>query len=508
MSDLSFPVKTVTEIKEIIGKLSKISGEPKLRDLLKLQDELIIASQKIKDHARGPLGYLYLVIPLAAYQLYTTQLFVLPIDPGDLNIANCSAFGNDVEQTKIEWARQKQIYTMHKRVNEALRECMIEAIDPEYVQDIHGDTSVLASSSFLDYFKAYVNEYGKDDQEEVASVLAEMDTPWDPATSSAQKLIRQIQDGMRYATYVGEALSSATVLRKAEGLLLGTRKMASEYSEWMSRVDVDRTWDNFKDWLKTKHRLWKIAHKPAAGFGYGGNAVQETAPGEAPGEDDDYINQMNMAMNAMNKASFDAMSAQLQAMQQQNAFLQEQLAAAAKVQAPAPPAPPQQFQPAYPPIAPYYQPPQQQYQPPMQQQYQQPPAQQQYQQQQYGGRGGRGGGRGYGRGGGRGYNRGRGGRGNGRYNQYNQYQQQGGQPNGQGFYQNSNQQNPVKRHDNLYYCWTHGFDVDHDSAHCLDRKYGHQEGATRYNCMGGCQAKKHKTILPSQVQGQQGMYNM
>ena len=507
MSSLSFPVKTVTEIKEIIGPLTKISGEPKLRDLLKLQDELISASQKIKDHARGPLGYLYLVIPLAAYQLYTTQLFILPLDPGDApDIANCSAFGNDVEATKIEWGKQKQVYNMHKRVNEALRERMIEAIDACYVQDIHADTTVLASTSFLDYFQAYVDEYGKDDQEEVASVLAEMDTPWDPATSSAQALIRQIQDGMRYSKYVGEELSMTTVLRKAEALLLGTRKMANEYSEWMSRVDAERTWDNFKDWLRGKHRLWKIAHKPAAGFGYGGNITQVSASDEAPGEDEDYVNQMNMAMNAMNKASFDAMASQLQAMQQQNTFLQEQLAAAAKQHVPAQPTPPQQFQPNYQqqfqPPPQYYQPPQQQYQPP-QQQYQPPQQQyqQQYQQQQSGGRGRGGGRRGYGRGG----NRGRGGRGNG---YYAQYQQQGGQQSGQGFYATSNQQNPVKRHDNMYYCWTHGFDVDHDSAHCTNRKYGHQEAATRYNCLGGCQAKKHKTILPSQAYGQQGMYNM
>jgi hypothetical protein len=67
-----------------------------------------------------------------------------------------------------------------------------------------------------------------------------------------------------------------------------------------------------------------------------------------------------------------------------------------------------------------------------------------------------------------------------------------------GFYQApSAPMNPVKRHNNWYYCWSHGFDVDHESHQCMDRRWGHQDGATRMNTMGGCQAKKHKTQLPS-----------
>jgi hypothetical protein len=62
--------------------------------------------------------------------------------------------------------------------------------------------------------------------------------------------------------------------------------------------------------------------------------------------------------------------------------------------------------------------------------------------------------------------------------------------------------NPVKRHNNMWYCWTHGYDVDHHSRNCMDPKHGHQYNATRTNTMGGCQAKKHKTVLPGN--GSQG----
>jgi hypothetical protein len=71
--------------------------------------------------------------------------------------------------------------------------------------------------------------------------------------------------------------------------------------------------------------------------------------------------------------------------------------------------------------------------------------------------------------------------------------------------------NPVKRHNNMWYCWTpHGYDVDHHSGNCMEPKPGHQWNATRTNTMGGCQAKIHKTVLPGNngMAGGNSMYYM
>jgi hypothetical protein len=95
------------------------------------------------------------------------------------------------------------------------------------------------------------------------------------------------------------------------------------------------------------------------------------------------------------------------------------------------------------------------------------------------------------------YGCGYGGRGGGRGYQAQQQPPQAYNPNA-GFYQApAAPMNPVKRHNNWYYCWSHGFDVDHESHQCMERRWGHQDGATRMNTMGGYQAKKHKTQLPS-----------
>ena len=36
-----------------------------------------------------------------------------------------------------------------------------------------------------------------------------------------------------------------------------------------------------------------------------------------------------------------------------------------------------------------------------------------------------------------------------------------------------NTPNPIKRFENTFYCYSHGFDVDHDGCHCTDQMLGH-----------------------------------
>jgi len=57
--------------------------------------------------------------------------------------------------------------------------------------------------------------------------------------------------------------------------------------------------------------------------------------------------------------------------------------------------------------------------------------------------------------------------------------------------------NPVKRHNNWLYCWSHGYNVDHSSEGCTNPRPGHVWTATHNNNCGGCQEKKHKTMLPN-----------
>jgi hypothetical protein len=517
----SFPVHTVEDIIAAFGlkdnKITPIEGTPTLQTLLRAHNELRNASIKIRHCAKGNFGYLYLTELPVVYATWQPNIpYVPPINPGDTpNLTNL--FGNAMEQAKIEWARNRQVYEMHKNVNTALISVFRKAIDSDIIVDIETDPAIHGVEDFLTYFDQFMRGYGHTDPLAVEKITKAMEEPWNPTTDDISKLIRQMRDAMRYMTYINQPISENELLNKAELLILKSQQMKNEYSLWKSLAHHDRTWHNFCVWWKEKYHIWKTVHTSASMLGYGGG-IQSS---------DEYeIDINNAATNAANAATFqqltqsnNALAQQLQALAMQNSQLQQQIANVQ--QAPAFQQPPIMYQPLPPQMPQQQFVPQQQFIAPQVQQQQyghQQYGQQQYAHQDYSGRGrgagGRGYGRGYGRGSGRGTGRGYGrggGRGLSRGNSGYQNQQQQ-YNNGQGgdFYSNVNRDmNPVKRHDNMWYCWSHGFDVDHHSGNCENPKLNHQYNATRNNTMGGCQAKKHKTILPSQSgAGGNGMYYM
>eukprot|EP00957_Ditylum_brightwellii_P022123 1669222-Ditylum_brightwellii.AAC.1 len=54
--------------------------------------------------------------------------------------------------------------------------------------------------------------------------------------------------------------------------------------------------------------------------------------------------------------------------------------------------------------------------------------------------------------------------------------------------------NTMKYHNNLNYCWSHGFDVEngHTSQTCKAPKASHQWYAMRFNNLGGSRRSQHK----------------
>jgi hypothetical protein len=183
-------------------------------------------------------------------------------------------------------------------------------------------------------------------------------------------------------------------------------------------------------------------------------------------------------LSAANANLTNNIGAQLQALQSQLKGLA--MAVNARPVQPAPPAAAQ---------VPFQMP----YQPPQAPQYPtvyQPAYQQPYQ--HTGGRAGRGEGRRGGRYGGR-----YGGHSNCNGGQSNSYQQQGQFAGYQQQGPRGNQPiNPVKRHKNWNYCWSHGHDVEewHTSQTCppASQKPGHMHHATRYNHCGGSMKGIHK----------------
>ena len=149
----SYPVTSVEDIIATFGlrnnEFTPISGEPTLTNLLRIHSEARDAALRITHCLQERrYGYLYLVEDDQICQSYGAAPYVPPVDPGDMpNLLGLSAFGNEAEQTKVIFYKQKQIFDMHKNVNDALVVCFRKAIKKEYIEDVEGLKRQIAADS-------------------------------------------------------------------------------------------------------------------------------------------------------------------------------------------------------------------------------------------------------------------------------------------------------------------------------------------------------------------------
>eukprot|EP00804_Cyclotella_cryptica_P023089 CCRYP_000334-RA/>CCRYP_000334-RA protein AED:0.93 eAED:0.93 QI:0/0/0/0.5/1/1/2/0/513 len=508
-----YPIRTVDKIRATFplhdGRIPPIVGEPTAKELLRVH-AAICSCAKSQRSEDCPFGHIYLVEPPAVMATYGAPPFERPTkdDVGPMPTFAGAFLQADVEAAKIEWERRNAHRQNIDNVDIALITEFMKAIPPDVIEDVETDIDTARDETFLQVFDRYWKEYG-------------VATP----NENKQNLDRP-EERILLESYDKSATANA----------LQSTPTTRDYGKWMKRPEHERTWPNFISHFGTAYRVWKITDNASGNFGYGGAAADT-------GEDESWeqLDGINAATNATNAATFQHLSSTNANLTAQNTHLNAQLAllqqqvqqlqqANAVTPHNAPPphhqSPPPQYQPPmpYPPQRqqPYHSPTPTYTSPPTPSSYNQqgnagyaPPTNGYYGGSGRGNRGGRGGSR-YTQGRGRGGYRGGGSTGyhSGYQPQGGGYQLQGGyppqppnttttppnNPHAPGFYRGGHTgnrpPNPVKRYNNMLYCWSHGFDVDHDGYHCNNPADGHIPWATRDNPCNGSTKKQHKTVLP------------
>ena len=492
--------KDIQEIIESEANITPIKGRPDCHTLIQLLNQLCKGAREVScDYSA--YGLMWLCLPQPIYYALTRENVVAPMQPPQTPPYNPEGTATENALITIQWQKNKELWDQMQNANKALINAAKGALNEESRDALTNLFVGTAYRNFFLFFDGLYTKWGKATPVDIKKNNDNMYKPWDPAVQDISALLRQIRTAYLLSAFVNHEKSEKDMVTAGENLILETHQFTREYAEWRKIPEADRTWRKFEEFWTDAFSLWLETSRTAASMGFGGN-VEEVADEEKAFLDS--INQFSAA-NVHNSQTFEALSqanaqmannmaAQIQQLSKQ----MESLAMAVNQQPPAqqsyvpqaPPPPPQYYAPPPPPAMPSNNYGQYQQQAPYQQQGQ-------YQYQGYGGRGGRGG-----RGRGRGYSRGRGGRGAGQSQYYQQggYQGQQGNthqaPASGGFYDGQNRApNPVKYHKNWWYCWSHGYDVDHDSAHCPNPRAGHVSYATRDNPCNGCMKAKHKTQM-------------
>ena len=454
-----------------------ITGEPSLRELIRLIKHLMECSQKVETDI-SPLNYLFLVLESELYATHTAEMYPsVPNHPGRTPAYTATSTPGERANVKQEWEYALMRHNNCLNMNAALKSRFLSLIDANIVDTYKSAAGILAPNcAYIELLAWFTSRYATSNEADRSQNKVQMETPWNPG-DGFEALITKINEGMIFADIAGYPIEASEVVDVAIRVAMRSGIFAMTYKAWHQRQNNAKTWVDFQNFWGEQFRLERDVARAAGSFGFGGNATGNE--GAEPSIDDS-INKFAAAHSAT-QSTINGLTASNHQLAAANHHLQQQLANASMQQ--------QQMQ---------YQRQQQPYQAPN------PPAQMQ---QQNSGRRGKGK---------NGNNAGWNPTGNNGGNQQPQQQQRQGTnytvlATGQAI---SSKLVKSWNADNDNYCWTHGgiCSVNHNSKTCTTRHQSgmHQEGATRQNMMGGNPAglEKMKPSLTNKPRAQPQQANV
>ena len=514
---------TYEECVDAIGTLPTMTPEPSFQNRRKTHRVLcerlatLPSTKSAREGHRGVAELPYI------WQSLGEQPWVYEPNPGRSAPLPAHRVANaDERQASVHtWEPKRECYDTEQNVHRAIYAALRKAVPVDYHSNpTTGAAEWSINMTPLELF-ASLDPYCKPTSMMVANNEARIAGAYNH-TEPIAKLFRRFEECRDIALASNTPFSQAQLLSKFILLMEKTGIYNDQVEEWEGKPTPEKTWANLKVYWLRQYLLKRNRPSSTMGQTFQGNPYANLADGELTDDDAtiaDDIATINthfsafMARESESRQAITALQAEVQSLRN-------------GTNNPPPPtiyAPPPQFYtpPVYqqPPAPPTYQqppppPPAQHYMPAPPPPYNPAPHAAYNTQGQSGG--GRGGGRGRGRGSGRGRGNHGGGYGQQQQQQYYTPQQstQGAPAWGNQYHAPSAQggagqqraaySNTKKHFDNDLFCWSCGYDVNHDGTSCPKQRWGnHQPLATRHNlrsflaCGKWCLKNRHKVTTPS-----------
>ena len=155
--------------------MDKLHGQPTLDTLIHLLRQLKINVQSVPTTlGSGQLGYLALVLPEASFNaIPNSRPFVRPVHPGPFIVTSPTAgiatktstltptiTAAVVTQQKANWDDKVRIYNDCQAVEQALRQQLVEAIDPTFLDALRNPYTYMVQSSIPAIMRHLQQSYG------------------------------------------------------------------------------------------------------------------------------------------------------------------------------------------------------------------------------------------------------------------------------------------------------------------------------------------------------------
>ena len=255
--------------------LTKIHGRPTIEKLLGLYREVKLNAQSVHTTlGGGQHGYLGLVLdPITYGTIPHSAPFVRPTDPGIFRVVTPVAPTVRVTRTGVRAApaavagptaaeiatqqaqhdERKRLYNECQAVELALRNQIVEAIDPIYLKPLRNSATHRLTARIPAIFSFLQTTYGKvsDPQllQKEANVTAYTYDPRDPPDMA----FNNVDDYADLCDLILRPVSDRKKLQLVYCIFQKTGAFTDSLKDWNSKPIADKTYDNFRIFMRTEH---------------------------------------------------------------------------------------------------------------------------------------------------------------------------------------------------------------------------------------------------------------
>jgi hypothetical protein len=257
---------------------TKIHGQPTDHDVTLLEKELIAIAATIPSTlGGGNHGHAGLIVEPAKYLTMTGgTAFIQPGNPGiyPAGLAPNAAAGTRAR----EEAEHKELiaqYEIHKGVEQALKDIIIQAVDEDYLLEIEDETLGFLNETPRSMIIHLRNRGGALDFADTKTLLTERDQEWN-ASEIPTMYFNRVEKAMQQLTRAG----ITSDLKERTDMALYYLKSTGEYDaavrEWETKPVATKTWANIKIFMSTEYAKENKQNKQTAKQ-MKANAIEEQA---------------------------------------------------------------------------------------------------------------------------------------------------------------------------------------------------------------------------------------
>ena len=238
-------------------QLDKIYGEPDTRSLQKVFKQLKRNARSIPSTlGGGQYGHLFMVIPPAEWNNLPGAVAVVPPrDPGPFALRG-GLTASEIAVGQKNHDENKRKYNHFQALKRILRNQLVAAIDPEYLDPIRCDLTDMVNRDITEIIDFLQESYGQMTVNEIEEATSTIKNFTYEPTKSINILLTAVQEHADLVKIAGAPLNDTQIQALAYFLISKYRIFQDALVAW-NKLPQPKTWNDMKNHMRKEYKMLK-----------------------------------------------------------------------------------------------------------------------------------------------------------------------------------------------------------------------------------------------------------